>query len=82
MNYNLEELCKEITNNEFKDGDQIYCSEFPNLIFIFENGEFISYYNEGHDLYGDGPLMELLKEDGKYIFSNEPFIDSLKEKMD
>ena len=71
--FNLEELEKKIKENEYKEGDRIYCNEYPHYIFIFEENEFIGYYPDGHDLFGDGSLGELIK-DKNCLFSNEPFI--------
>lgn len=71
--FNLEGLQQMIKENKYKDGDRIYCNIYPNYIFIYEDGEFIGYYPDGHDLFGDGSLEELVK-DKNSIFSNEPFI--------
>ena len=71
--FNLEELQKKIKENKYEEGDKIYCNEYPNLNFIYENGEFIGYYADGHDLFGDGPLAEIIK-DKNCLFSNKPFI--------
>ena len=71
--FSLEELQKMIKENKYKEKDQIYCNEYPNLIFIYEKGEFVGYYADGHDLFGDGSLKELIKNKDSR-FSNEPFI--------
>lgn len=68
---NLEELI----NNKYNEGDRIYCLEYPNLVFIYEENEFIAYYSDGHDLFGDGPLLNLIKDGENYTFSTEPFIN-------
>ena len=73
--YTLEDINKKISKNEYKEGDKIYCLEYPNLIFIFENNEFIGYYQDGHDLFSDGQLSDFLKENKEYTISNEPFIE-------
>lgn len=77
--FNLEELQRRIKENKYQGGDRIYCKEYPNSIFIYENNEFISYYADGHDLFSDGKLDEIIK-DKKCSFSNEPFI-SYQDEM-
>lgn len=69
----LEELHKKIKGNKYKEGDRIYCNIYPNYIFVYESGEFVGYYPDGHDLFGDWSLEELIK-DKNAIFSNEPFV--------
>lgn len=73
--FNVEELKEYIKANKFKNEDRIYCKEYPNLIFIFEDNEFIAYYSEGHDLYGDGTLMDLLDQKENYLFSTNQFVN-------
>ena len=78
--FNLEELQKMIKENKYKEGDKVYCREYPSLIFIYENKEFIGYYADSHDLFGDGTLQEIIK-DKNSIFSNNSFISYLNENM-
>ncbi len=73
VTFDLEELRKYIKENKYKEGDRIYCNIYPNYIFIYEENEFVGYYPDGHDLFGDGLLEELIK-DKNAIFSNEPFV--------
>ncbi len=77
--FNLEELKKQINENKYQDGDRIYCREFPSLIFIYENHEFVGYYADGHDLFGDGTLYELIKNKDCTL-SNEPFLSYPNEE--
>lgn len=77
--FNLEELKKMIKENKYKEKDRIYCNIYPNYTFIYEDGKFIGYYSDGHDLFGDGSLDELIKDEN-CIFSNEPFINYPDER--
>ncbi|MCI8567900.1 MAG: hypothetical protein HFG48_01115 [Bacilli bacterium] len=79
--FDLSELKKYISDSQFSNGDRLYCLQFPNLIFIYELdnnpsiANFIGYYADSHDLFSDGSLSELLKDNNDYIFSKEPFIN-------
>lgn len=85
--FNLETLKKYIQEKKFKDNDRIYCKQYPNLFFIFENDNnenldtrnFIAYYNEEHDLFSEGSLDEYLKDD-TYTFSLDPYVTQYEEK--
>ena len=71
--FNLEELHQKIKENKYKEKDRVYCNEYPNYIFIYEDNEFVAYYADGHDLFSDGLLEELIK-DKNCLFSDKPFI--------
>lgn len=78
--FDIKTLKQFIIDGKFQNGDKIYCKQYPNLIFIYENNSenkseidnFIAYYMDGHDLYSDGALSEIIKNDD-CTFSVEPF---------
>ena len=84
--FNLEELKNYIESNGFKEGEKIYCKQYPNLLFIYEPNQdlsemdqFVAYYSDNNDLFADGALLEFIEEQDNYLFSKEPYQLSPKD---